>query len=59
MERADPNFVTLTFIRNMTELEIILRIYRELISKIGSNGIPVDMRAKSIVGTVQDDPFDN
>ena len=43
----------------MTELEIILRIYRELISKIGNNGIPVDMRAKSIVGTVQDDPFDN
>ena len=27
----------------MTELEIILRIYRELISKIRSNGILVDM----------------
>lgn len=43
----------------MTELGIILRIYRELISKIDSNGIPVDMRAKAIVGTVQDDPFDH
>lgn len=42
----------------MRELEIIVRIYRELISKIGKRGIPVDMRAKSLVGTVQDDPFD-
>lgn len=43
----------------MKELEIIIRIYRELISKIGAKGIPVDMRVKSIVGTVQDDPFDS
>ncbi len=43
----------------MTELEIVIHIYRELISKIGSNGIPVDLRAKSLVGTVQDDPFDS
>ena len=43
----------------MKELEIIIRIYRELISKIGINGIPVDMRIKSIIGTVQDDPFDS
>lgn len=42
----------------MTELEIVIKIYRELISKIGEKGIPVDLRAKSIVGTVQDDPFD-
>jgi hypothetical protein len=42
----------------MKELEIIVRIYRELISKIGKKGIPVSMRVKSIVGTVQDDPFD-
>ena len=42
----------------MRELEIIVRIYRELISKIGKKGIPVNMRAKSLVGTVQDDPFD-
>jgi hypothetical protein len=43
----------------MTELEIVLRIYRELISKIGKHGIPIDLRVKSVVGTVQDDPFDN
>ena len=42
----------------MTELEIVIKIYRELIVKIGKKGIPVDLRAKSIVGTVQDDPFD-
>lgn len=42
----------------MRELEIIVRIYRELISKIGKKGIPVNMRVKSLVGTVQDDPFD-
>jgi len=43
----------------MTELEIILLIYRELISKIGTNEIPIDLRIKSVIGTVQDDPFDN
>jgi len=42
----------------MTELAIILQIYRALISKNKKKGIPVDMRVKSIVGTVQDDPFD-
>jgi hypothetical protein len=43
----------------MTELDIILQIYRALISKSKKKGIPVDMRVKSIVGTVQDDPFDS
>ncbi len=43
----------------MTELDIIIRIYRELISMIGKNGISIDLRVKSEVGTVQDDPFDN
>ncbi len=43
---------------HMRELEVIVRIYQELISKIGEKGIPVDMRVKSLVGTVQDDPFD-
>jgi hypothetical protein len=43
----------------MTALEIILQVYRGLISKIGKTGIPVDLRLKSIVGTTQDDPFDN
>ena len=42
----------------MTELEIIIKIYRELISRIGSKGIPINLKAKSLVGTVQDDPFD-
>lgn len=42
----------------MRELEIIVRIYRELISKIGDKSIPIDLRLKSVVGTVQDDPFD-
>jgi hypothetical protein len=42
----------------MRELEIIVRIYQKLISKIGKKGIPVNMRVKSLVGTVQDDPFD-
>ena len=42
----------------MTELQIIIQIYRELITKISQNGIPVDMRLRSLVGTVQDDPFD-
>jgi hypothetical protein len=42
----------------MTELDIILDVYRGLISKIKTSGIPVKLRAKSVVGTVQDDPFD-
>ncbi len=43
----------------MTELDIILKVYKELISQIKKNGIPVNLRAKAIIGTVQDDPFDN
>ena len=42
----------------MTELDIILSVYKELISKIGKWGIPVNLRAKSVIETVQDDPFD-
>jgi len=42
----------------MRELGVIIRIYRELISKIGNNGIPIELRHRSVVGTVQDDPFD-
>lgn len=42
----------------MKELNIIITIYRKLISKIESSGIPIDLRIKSLVGTVQDDPFD-
>lgn len=43
----------------MTELEIIQKIYQALIAKNGKNGIPINLRAKSLVGTVQDDPFDH
>jgi hypothetical protein len=42
----------------MTELEIVISIYKNLVSRITQTGIPIDLRVKSIVGTVQDDPFD-
>lgn len=40
------------------ETNIVLAIYRGLISKNTPNGIPVKLRSASVVGTVQDDPFD-
>ncbi|MBX2928319.1 MAG: hypothetical protein KF852_10830 [Saprospiraceae bacterium] len=43
----------------MTALEIVLSIYREFISRAEEGVIPIDIRAKSIIGTVQDDPFDH
>lgn len=42
----------------MNATEIILNIYRRLIEKRTADGIPVKLRSKSVVGTVQDDPFD-
>lgn len=42
----------------MTEIDIILNIYRGLVSLKKEDGIPVKLRPASIVGTVQDDPFD-
>lgn len=42
----------------MTALEIVLAVYRGLIADCGEGGIPVHLRAKRLVGTVQDDPFD-
>lgn len=42
----------------MTETDIILRIYRGLISLKKGEGIPVHLRPAAVVGTVQDDPFD-
>src|SRR5690554_4989509 len=42
----------------MRELDIIVKIYREFISQIDERGIPIDLRHRSLVGTVQDDPFD-
>lgn len=43
----------------MDEIQVIVAIYRKLISKLTAKGIPVSMRSASIVGTVQDDPFDS
>lgn len=42
----------------MTETNIILKIYRGLISLRKEDGIPVHLRPAAVVGTVQDDPFD-
>lgn len=42
----------------MTATEIILSVYDCLISKRRGGGIPIALRPKSVVGTVQDDPFD-
>lgn len=42
----------------MTALEIVLAVYRGLIADCKENGISVRLRAKRLVGTVQDDPFD-
>lgn len=40
------------------EIDIVLSIYRGLLSRLATNGIPVNLRPNKIVGTVQDDPFD-
>lgn len=40
------------------ETDIILAIYRALISRNTEDGIPVKLRPVNLVGTVQDDPFD-
>lgn len=42
----------------MEELKIINRIYDHFISQINGDRINIELRIKSIVGTVQDDPFD-
>ena len=42
----------------MNSIEIVLDIYRRLIEKRTQKGIPVTLRIRSVVGTVQDDPFD-
>lgn len=41
-----------------SEIDIILSIYRSLISGKNSQGIPIHIRPNRVVGTVQDDPFD-
>ena len=42
----------------MNESNIILNIYRSLISLREGDGIPIKLRPARVVGTVQDDPFD-
>lgn len=42
----------------MEELKIINTIYNALVSNRSQKGIPIHLRSRSIVGTVQDDPFD-
>lgn len=42
----------------MNEINIIIKIYRGLISLKKDDGIPVHLRPTNVVGTVQDDPFD-
>lgn len=43
----------------MNELQIVTSIYEHFIGQVDANAIKINLRAKSIVGTVQDDPFDN
>ncbi len=43
----------------MKTIDIIINLYNILSSKISSGIIPIQLRPASIVGTVQDDPFDS
>lgn len=43
----------------MRSLSIILKIYRKLLALEINGVIPIDLRHKRIIGTTQDDPFDN
>ena len=42
----------------MTVTEVMLKIYDGLLSRKDESGIPVRLRARSTIGTIQDDPFD-
>jgi hypothetical protein len=42
----------------MNELEIIDSVYMALVANRSKSGIPIHLRTRSVVGTVQDDPFD-
>ena len=42
----------------MTHQEIILESYNHFMGLLDNGRIPIDLRAPSLVGTVQDDPFD-
>lgn len=43
----------------MNTLQIIERIYKEFSSRVTKGVIPISLRPPSVVGTVQDDPFDS
>lgn len=43
----------------MNPIQLIERIYDKLSAKISNGSIPISMRPPSLVGTVQDDPFDS
>ena len=41
------------------EHQIMHRVYEYFYEKMENGIIPIDLRAPSLVGTVQDDPFDS
>lgn len=43
----------------MESLKIVIEIYKHLIKQKRNGVIPIDLRPASIIGTVQDDPFDS
>ena len=43
----------------MNAIQIVERIYTEFSARIERGVIPISMRAPSLIGTVQDDPFDS
>jgi hypothetical protein len=44
--------------RKMNIIEIMLNVYKILTKKLKNGKIPINLRPISIIGTVQDDPFD-
>jgi len=43
----------------MDTISIVVDIYRQLLVQLKNGVIPISLRTSAIVGTVQDDPFDN
>jgi DNA-binding GntR family transcriptional regulator len=43
----------------MNTIQIVEQIYEKLVEEISHGVIPVSLRLPSLVGTVQDDPFDS
>lgn len=43
----------------MTHHDIIIAIYTHFIGQLSDSTIPINLRAPSLVGTTQDDPFDS